>query len=69
MTAFGIRALERDTGVSHHTIDKVQAGSPVRRATVARIVAALDAASATCRQERGIGDSPARRARSTSITT
>jgi Cro/C1-type helix-turn-helix DNA-binding protein len=34
----GIRKLERDTGVSHHTIDKILKGEPVRRKTLAKIL-------------------------------
>jgi hypothetical protein len=34
----GIRKLERDTGVSHHTLDKVLIGNSVRRKTLAKIV-------------------------------
>jgi hypothetical protein len=34
----GIRKLERETGVSHHTLDKVLKGEPVRRTTLAEIV-------------------------------
>ncbi len=35
---FGIRKLERDTGVSHHTLNKILKGEPVRRKTLAKIV-------------------------------
>jgi hypothetical protein len=34
----GIRRLERDTGVSHHTLDKILKDMPVRRKTIARII-------------------------------
>ena len=34
----GIRKLERETGVSHHTIDKILKGERVRRKTLAKIV-------------------------------
>lgn len=34
----GIRKLERATGVSHHTIDKILKGEPVRRKTLAKIM-------------------------------
>jgi len=34
----GIRKLERDTGVSHHTIDKILKGERVRRKTLAKIM-------------------------------
>lgn len=34
----GIRKLERDTGVSHHTLDKVLIGKSVRRKTLTKIV-------------------------------
>ena len=34
----GIRKLERDTGVSHHTLQKVLKGESVRRNTLAKIV-------------------------------
>jgi hypothetical protein len=37
----GIRRLERNTGVSHHTIDKILKGGRVRRKTLARIVQQL----------------------------
>ena len=33
----GIRKLERDTGISHHTIDKMLEGERVRRRTLAKI--------------------------------
>jgi hypothetical protein len=33
---FGIRKLERKTGISHHTIDKILKGGTVRRKTLAR---------------------------------
>ena len=35
---FGIRKLGRDTGVSHHTLDKILKGEPVRPKTLAKIV-------------------------------
>lgn len=34
----GIRKLERETGVSHHTIDRILKGENVRRKTLAKIV-------------------------------
>jgi hypothetical protein len=34
----GIRKLERDTGVSHHTLDRILKGECVRRKTLAKIV-------------------------------
>ncbi len=34
----GIRKLERDAGVSHHTIDKILKGERVRRKTLAKII-------------------------------
>jgi hypothetical protein len=37
----GIRKLERDTGVSHHTLDKILKGERVRRKTLAKIVKRL----------------------------
>ena len=37
----GIRKLERDTGVSHHTLEKILRGEPVRRKTLAKIVKQL----------------------------
>jgi predicted transcriptional regulator len=37
----GIRKLERDTGVSHHTLDKILIGEAVRRKTLAKIVKQL----------------------------
>jgi hypothetical protein len=37
----GIRKLERDTGVSHHTLDKILKGEHVRRKTLAKIVKQL----------------------------
>jgi Cro/C1-type helix-turn-helix DNA-binding protein len=37
----GIRRLERDTGVSHHTLEKILKGEPVRRKTLAKIVKQL----------------------------
>jgi hypothetical protein len=38
---FGIRALMRKTGLSQHTIEKIRNGLPVRRATLRRVIAAL----------------------------
>jgi hypothetical protein len=35
----GIRKLERDTGISHHTLQKILRGDPVRRRTLAKILA------------------------------
>ena len=37
----GIRRVERDTGVSHHTPDKILKGQHVRRKTLAKIVKRL----------------------------
>ena len=37
----GIRKLERGTGVSHHTLDKILKGEPVRRKTLAKIMKRL----------------------------
>ena len=37
----GIRKLERETGVSHHTLEKVLKGEPVRRKTLAKVVKQL----------------------------
>jgi predicted transcriptional regulator len=34
----GIRKLERGIGVSHHTLDKILKGEPVRRKTLAKVV-------------------------------
>jgi hypothetical protein len=34
----GIRKLERDSGVSHHTLDKILKGEHVRRKTLAKIM-------------------------------
>ena len=34
----GIRKLERDTGVSHHTLEKILKGERVRRKTLAKII-------------------------------
>ena len=33
----GIRKLERETGVSHHTLEKILGDEPVRRKTLAKI--------------------------------
>ena len=41
--AFGIRAIIRQTGLSQHTLEKVRAGVAVRRRTLARILAVLEA--------------------------
>jgi DNA-binding Xre family transcriptional regulator len=38
----GIRRLERDTGVSHHTLDKILRAEPVRRKTLAKIIKQLE---------------------------
>jgi hypothetical protein len=35
-------ARMRKTGLSQHTIEKILAGLPVRRATLQRVIAALD---------------------------
>jgi len=37
----GIRKLERDTGISHHTLEKVLKGQRVRRKTLAKIMKRL----------------------------
>jgi hypothetical protein len=37
----GIRKLERETKVSHHTIDRILKGESVRRKTLAKIVRKL----------------------------
>jgi hypothetical protein len=37
----GIRRLERRTGVSHHTLDKILQGKPVRRKTLVKIIKQL----------------------------
>jgi hypothetical protein len=37
----GIRKLERGTGVSHHTLEKILGDEPVRRKTLAKIVMQL----------------------------
>jgi len=34
----GIRKLERNAGLSHHTLDKILKGEPVRRKTLAKIL-------------------------------
>lgn len=34
----GIRKVERETGLSHHTIDRILKGKHVRRKTLAKIV-------------------------------
>ena len=34
----GIRKLERDTKISHHTVNRILRGEPVRRKTLAKIV-------------------------------
>jgi hypothetical protein len=34
----GIRKLERSTGVSHHTLERILRGEPVRRKTLAKII-------------------------------
>ena len=39
----GIRKLERNTGVSHHTIDKIMNGERVRRKTLAKIIQRIHA--------------------------
>jgi predicted transcriptional regulator len=38
---FGIRKLERDTSVSHHTLDKILKGERVRCKTLAKIMKRL----------------------------
>ncbi len=42
----GIRKLERDTGVSHHTLDKILRGEHVRRKTLAKIMQQIQAVQA-----------------------
>jgi hypothetical protein len=37
----GIRKLERETGLSHHTIDKILKGERVRRMTLAKIIKSM----------------------------
>ena len=37
----GIRKLERDTGVSHHTLERILRGESVRRKTLAKIAKQL----------------------------
>lgn len=37
----GIRTLERNTGMSHHTIDKILKGESIRRKTLAKIMKEL----------------------------
>jgi len=37
----GIRKLERVTGVSHHTLERILKGEPIRRKTLAKIVKQL----------------------------
>jgi hypothetical protein len=37
----GIRRLERETKVSHHTVDRILRGEPVRRKTLAKVVKEL----------------------------
>jgi hypothetical protein len=41
----GIRKLERDTGVSHHTIDKILKGERVRRKTLAKVVKQIESST------------------------
>jgi hypothetical protein len=41
----GIRKLERDAGVSHHTLDKILKGAPARRKTLAKIMKQLQSNS------------------------
>jgi predicted transcriptional regulator len=43
----GIRKLERETGVSHHTLHKILKGERVRRRTLAKIVQRIQAYGAT----------------------
>jgi hypothetical protein len=42
MRVCGVRALIRKTGLSQHTIEKILRGLPVRRATLQRVIAAID---------------------------
>jgi hypothetical protein len=42
----GIRKLERATGVSHHTINRILKGEGVRRKTLAKIVKELQVRNA-----------------------
>jgi len=42
MRAYGIRALMRETKLSQHTIEAVLSGCRVRRATLRRLVVALE---------------------------
>lgn len=43
----GIRKLERETRVSHHTIDRILKGENVRRKTLAKIVNQINRISET----------------------
>jgi predicted transcriptional regulator len=43
----GIRKLERDTGVSHHTLERILRGEAVRRKTLTKIVNQIHLVSTT----------------------
>ena len=43
----GIRNLERGTGVSHHTLDRILRGEAVRRKTLAKVVKHLGVVAST----------------------
>jgi len=49
----GIRRVERDSGVSHHTLDKVLKGQRVRRKTLAKILKRLPLYRETGKAELG----------------
>ena len=49
----GIRRVERDSGVSHHTLDKVLKGQSVRRKTLAKILKRLPLYRETGKAELG----------------
>jgi hypothetical protein len=40
-----MRELMRMTGLSQHTIEAIRAGKPVRRATLQRVISALNSES------------------------
>ena len=53
----GIRRLERNTGISHHTLKKLLQNQPVRKTTLSMVVGQLELTAAKARvAQKKIGD-------------